>query len=136
VTVDCRTAAGAFQNREFMVTYAATNNLMGLNRKTEASALAAGQAAIYQPAVQYSSVRGGRVTIIHENTGRYEAVFVGSEGTFANGGDIQVNAVSGRNVHCVSEGWGQGLTPTATIGCFDGHHDAVDTPFTVDWVVG
>jgi hypothetical protein len=135
VDVDCFSDAGARQDRSFMVSYASSNNLMGLNGKTEASALASGAAAVYQPSVQYDSTRGARVTVVRYSTGTYEVLFAGSEGTSANGGDIQVNAVGSSDRHCIVDYWAQQFTPAAYIHCFGNNGNPANSPFAVDWVV-
>ncbi len=135
VDVDCRNAAGAFANRQFTVTYAAANNLMGLNGKTTANALEGSGAALIQPSVQYDSARGARVTIIHTDTGMYEVALVGSRGNRTNGGDVQVSAVGDTGRHCISDGWSAGLTPIAYVQCYDSSGHLADAHFAVDWVV-
>src|SRR5258708_20092713 len=102
VNVTCHSTTGAFQQRDFTVTYAATNNLMGQNGRTEANALATGTASSYRPAVQYDSAPGARVTVTHLSTGIYRVAFAGSEGNSARGGDVQVGAVATSNAHSVA----------------------------------
>ena len=135
VDVDCFSDSGARQDRSFTVTYASSTNLMGLNGKTEASALPSSTAAVYQPYVQYDSTRGARVTVARYSTGSYEVLFAGSEGTSANGGDIQVNAVGSSDRHCIVDTWAQQFTPAAYTRCFGNNGKAANSPFAVDWVV-
>jgi hypothetical protein len=134
VDVACRNAGGAFANRVFMVTYAATNNLMGLNGKTDANALSGSGAALVQPSVQYDSASGARVTVIHTNTGQYQVALVGSRGN-RSGGDVQLSAVGDMNRHCISNGWSVGITPIAYVNCYDNSGNLADAHFAVDWVV-
>jgi hypothetical protein len=135
VDVDCRNAAGAFANRQFTVTFAAANNLLGLNGKTTANALEGSGAALIEPSVQYDSGRGARVTIIHTDTGMYEVALVGSRGNRSNGGDVQVSAVGDTGRHCISNGWSVGLTPIANVECYDASGHLADARLAVDWVV-
>jgi hypothetical protein len=136
ISVNCFTVAHAPQNREFMVTYAATNNLMGQNGFTDASAYATKTAALYQPAIQYGSAHGARVSVVHYSTGSYEVLPVGSGGDFADwGGDVQVNAVGTNGAHCVSNGWASELTPSVDVSCYGRHGSLANSPFTVEWVV-
>jgi hypothetical protein len=136
VDVNCFTAAHAAVNRRFMVTYAATNNVMGQNGFTDANAYAAKTTTIYQPAVQYSSARGARVTVVRYGTGVYEVLPAGSGGDFAHwGGDVQVNAVGTNGAYCISDGWSAQFTPSLEVECFGRHGSLANSPFTIEWVV-
>ena len=136
VNVDCYGLAHALGDRPFNVTYATANSLMGINNQVVANAFANSKAAVYQPADQYDSTRGAKVTVVHYRTGSYEVLVAGSAGNIAKfGGDVQVSAVGSTGKHCVVESWQQQLTPAIRIGCFDSHGSDADSPFTVQWVV-
>lgn len=136
VNVDCYTTPHVFENREFIVTYAATNSLMGLNGTVAANAFANGNGAVYQPGDQYNSVRHARITVVHYQTGDYEVLPAGSAGSVSHwGGDVQVSAVGSSGDMCYSDGWSQELTPALDIECLNAHGNAANTPFTVEWVV-
>src|SRR5262249_30215671 len=53
IYVDCFSVTGAGQDRDFTVSYARGNNLMGQNGLQDANALADGRADLYQPRVQF-----------------------------------------------------------------------------------
>jgi hypothetical protein len=136
VDVDCFTSGHAGQNREFDVTYAASNSLLGINGQVDANALANGRGAVYQPAVQYDSKRGARVTVAHYATGSYEVLAAGSAGnTGLWGGDVQVNSIGSDGKHCVVAGWSQQYTPAIDVSCFDRHGHQVNAPFAIEWIV-
>jgi hypothetical protein len=135
--VDCYDATGALANREFTITYASASNLLGLGNVATANAYASRDATHkYQPSVHYNSDRHARVTILHESTGVYLATFAGSEGTLANGGDVQVTAVAGSDRHCGVTDWDQMHNPNADIVCTNNAGVPVNTKFIVNWVVG
>jgi len=138
VNVDCF-AAGlghAPQNREFIVTYAASSSLMGINSQVVANAFANGKAPLYAPNLQFSSKRGAKISIVHYRTGEYGVLAVGSGGNAAKwGGDIQANAVGTRDQLCISGGWGTGITPSLNVNCYDKSGNLADASFTVEWVV-
>ena len=136
VDVNCYSGSHAAQNRAFLITYAATNNLMGQNSGVDANAFAHGTAAVYQPLVQYANGRGARVTVVHYATGSYEVLAAGSKGNIAEwGGDVQVNSVGASDARCAVGSWVQQLTPAIYIDCTDKHGSPTDTPFTVEWLV-
>jgi hypothetical protein len=136
VNVDCYTLHHVAQNREFIVTYATANSLLGINGQTVANAFANGSSALYQPKVQYDSHKSARVSVVHYSTGEYGVLPVGSDGDFDHwGGDVQISAVDSKGRLCVSDGWDQELTPSITVDCYDAKGDLVDSPFTVEWVV-
>ena len=136
VNVDCYTLHHAAQNREFIVTYATANSLLGINGQTVANAFANGSSALYQPKVQFDSHKGARVSVVHYSTGDYGVLAVGSGGNVgARGGDVQVSAVDSKGRLCITDGWDQELTPSITVNCYDAKGDLVDSPFTVEWVV-
>ena len=138
VNVDCF-AAGlghAPQNREFIVTYAASSSLMGINSQVVANALANGKAPLYAPSLQFSSKRGAKVTVVHYRTGEYGVLAVDSGGNAVKwGGDVQANAVGNRDQLCISGGGGTGITPSLTVDCYDKSGNLTDASFAVEWVV-
>jgi hypothetical protein len=136
ISVDCFAANGARQNRLFTIEYVRGNNLMGINGKIDANALANGSAALYQPKVQFDSGRRARVTAIHLDRGLYEVVFVGSNPTnhFSGSlGHLQVTTVGTTYRNC---GFTilPSHTPFALVGC-TGPADPINTAFTIQWVV-
>ena len=137
VNVGCYRLGHVAQNREFIVTYATASSLMAINGQVAANAFANTKAAVYQPADQYDSTRGAKVTVVHYATGSYEVLPAGSSGNVAKwGGDVQVNAVDSRGRHCFVVGWSQQLTPSISISCVSKTGgQPVDSPFTVEWVV-
>jgi hypothetical protein len=137
VDVDCYGTAGSPQNREFTVVYASATNILGLSNVAGANAYANRPAThSYQPSVQYDSEHGARVTVQHIGKGQYSVTFKGSEGSSANGGDVQVTAVSSADRHCFVLGWEQKHDPDAEIQCKSNTGANTDTSFVVTWVVG
>jgi hypothetical protein len=66
------------------------NNLIAQNGLIDANAKvqAVGRAPVYQPATQFNSKRGARVTAAHLDRGQYLVFFAGSSPTGKpNGGD-------------------------------------------------
>ncbi len=136
VGVNCYDFPHTPADRHFVVTYATANSLMGINNQVVANAFANSTAAIYQPAVQYDSTPGAKVTIVRYETGSYEVLPAGSAGDGAKfGGDVQVSAVSGGGHFCVVNGWSQQFTPSINVACYDQDGIRADAPFTVAWVV-
>jgi hypothetical protein len=64
-------------------------------------------------------------------------LFKGSEGTPANGGDIQVTTLGENSQVCTVRGWSQETTPTAIISCVVESDGAslFNAQFVVNWVV-
>jgi hypothetical protein len=136
VDVSCYNYPHTLADRRFVVTYTTANSLMGISSQVVANAFAAGPAPVYQPAVQYDSTRGAKVTIVHYQTGSYEVLPAGSAGDAARfGGDVQVSAVSSTGRFCIVNGWSQQLTPSISVACYDQDGQLADAPFTVAWVV-
>lgn len=135
VAVDCYSASGSRQNRRFDVVYASTNNLLGLNHVTDANVLASGQGAISAPAVHYYSHTHASALVVQYRRGSYEVVLVGSEGSSAFGGDVQVSAVSLHDYHCDVSDWDQQTTPAIDIICLNAAGHLVSTAFTVQSIV-
>lgn len=135
ISVDCFSAAGTRQNREFTVVYARGNNVIGENGKVDANAFANGSADLYQPRTQFDSNRHARVTVIHLDRGLYEVVFVGSHPTAGPGGigAMLISAAGPAYRECAYI-----LTPTHTtfalVECAS-VHGAVNAPFIVQWVI-
>ncbi len=136
VKVNCYAVGNVPTDRDFVVTYATANSVMGINGQVVANALANGKAGGYEPSVQFDSVKGARVTVIHLQTGIYEVFPAGSEGNAAKfAGNAQVNAVGSLGQHCSVDGWVQQLTPQIDIECRDAHGNSSDSAFTAEWVV-
>ncbi len=122
------------QNRGFTVAYATSSSLMGINSQVVANAFANSKAPLYSPTVQFDSKKGAKVSVVHY--GEYEVLAVGSGGNFSKwGGDVQVSAVGNKDKLCISDGWGQELTPSLDVDCYDKAGHLVDASFTVEWVV-
>jgi hypothetical protein len=124
------------QNHAFIVTYATTSSLMGLNSQVVANAFANSTAQLSTPNVQFNSKKGAKVSIARYTTGEYEVLAFGSGGNTAKwGGDVQVNAVGTKDQVCISQGWSQQTNPSLIVNCFDKAGNLADAPFTVEWVV-
>jgi hypothetical protein len=136
IGVACFGPGGIPGNRDFTIAYARGNNLMGQNGKETANALAAGSRTLYQPAVQFDSKAGARVSVLHLDRGIYEVIFVGTNptGHFLGGlGDAQVTAVGSTSRHC-GIALAPSHTPIAIVTCLDGHGHQVNTAFTAQVV--
>jgi hypothetical protein len=138
VDVDCFDVNGVLADSEFTLIYASAGNLLGLTAKATANAFNnRSGAASYQPGVQYDSVRHAKVTVKNTGTGLYEVIFKGSEGTSANGGDIQITTLGENSQVCTVRDWLQSTTPTAFISCVVESDGAAlfNAQFVVNWVV-
>lgn len=136
-SVDCYSAAGTPQNREFSIVYASRNNLMGQNGQNDANAFASRTALSYQPSPQYDSRRGAAVTVVRLATGFYYVFFSGSPSSGnKNGGegDVQLTPVSGSDRHCLVFWSDQPASPFTQVFCFNNVGAPVNTNFTVQWV--
>ena len=137
IGVDCFTSAGVRQDRKFTIAYVKGNNLMGLNGQVDANALANGQSAVYQPAIQYDSARAARVTVVHLDTGYYEVIAAGSNPTHHAGGgdgDAQVTIVGASPVTCGFYEIGT-HQPAAYVNCSNPAGHPANAEFTFQWVV-
>jgi hypothetical protein len=139
INVRCFDETGAPADRDFFVTYARGNNLMGQRGLIAANAKvqAVGRAPVYQPATQFDSQRGARITVAHLDRGRYLVFFAGSSGAaHPNGGngDIQITPIATGYRRCV-ESLISGHTPHLRVVCADRSGAPRDTAFTVQWVV-
>ncbi|HEX9034110.1 MAG TPA: hypothetical protein VF834_19895 [Streptosporangiaceae bacterium] len=137
IGVDCFGPSGALQNRLFTIEYVRGNNLMGVSGQTDANALANGTAVLYQPSVQYDSVAGAKVTVIHIDKGYYEVVTAGSTITGQAGGgngDPQLTTVGSAYVTCGIYDAGT-HQPTFYVNCNNATGHAANTAFTFQWVV-
>ena len=137
IDVDCFSVTGTPQDRDFLITYARGNNLMGLNGVTTADAFANRPTATqYQPGTQYDSHHNARVTSIRLGQGSYQVIFRGSEGPGSlNGGNIQVSAVGHTDDHCYVVSWTQQQAPFAHVACVNNLGAPADSAFTIQWVV-
>jgi hypothetical protein len=98
---------------------------------------AVGRAPVYQPATQFDSQRGARITVAHLNLGRYLVFFAGSSSTAhqsGGNGDIQITPIATGYRRCVTSLIG-GHTPQLKVLCADRSGAPRDTAFTVQWVV-
>jgi hypothetical protein len=138
VNVDCFGPGPrhAPQNRAFIVTYANASSLMGIKSQVVANAFANGKADLYSPSVQFDSKHGAKVSVVHNQTGRYEVLPFGSGGNTSKwGGNVQVSAVGHKDQLCITGGWGHFTNSSLTIECYDRSGNPADVPFTVEWVV-
>jgi hypothetical protein len=140
VNVDCYTFSGKPTDSRavFYATYVRRTNLLGLNGMATANAFAnrPHAAAPYQPADQYDSAQGARITVTRVSTGYYQVSLAGSGGPYqVNGGDVQVSAVSKVDNHCESYSWSKGPNPVANVYCTNNGGSATDSAFTIAWVV-
>jgi hypothetical protein len=136
IYVDCFTPAGARQDRQFTVLYARNNNLMGENGYHDANALANGTADLYQPAVQFDSNRGARVSIVHLGPGIYQILLIGTPPTtnpIGGFGDVQLTAVNAAPRLCVIS-YEPLRVPFMLVQCENQGH-AANSPFMLQWVV-
>lgn len=137
ITVRCFAPNGALADREFDVTYARGNNLMGLNGRITANAFANGGATLYQPKVQFDSNRHAAMTVVHVDRGDYLVILVGSHptGHFNGGfGNAEITPVNSALRYCIAFGESS-HTPLVEVGCWDHSGHPADTAFTVQWVV-
>jgi len=136
VDVNCYSATGGRQNREFDVLYASTNDVLGLNRDVDANVLFRGRSGVNEPAEHYYSTRGAAAVAEESSPGFYEVVLPGSGGQYRFiGGDVQVSAVSAHDDHCQVEEWDQDLIPEVSVECTNGAGHPVNTPFVLQWMV-
>jgi hypothetical protein len=138
ITVLCFGQSGAPQNREFSVSYARGNNLMGRAGLTDANASipAAGANPVVRPATQFDSNRGASITSVHVGPGQYVVIFAGSTPTGRNdggNGNIQVTTLGGAARHC-----GYTVMPTHApeldVNCAGPSGILKNAAFTVQWV--
>ncbi len=139
INVRCFDPAGTPTDQEFFVTYARGNNLMGQNGLTTANAKvqAVGRAPVYQPATQFDSKHGARITVAHLDRGSYKVFFAGSSPTGKpNGGDgnIQITPIGAGYRRCIYNLL-RTHTPQLEVVCADANGTRRDTAFTVQWVV-
>ena len=139
INVRCFDPAGTPTDQEFFVTYARGNNLMGQNGLTSANAKvqAVGRAPVYQPATQFDSKRGARVTVAHLGLGSYKVSFAGSAPTGKpNGGDgnIQITPIGTSYRRCIYN-LQRTHVPQLQVACADASGTPRNTAFTVQWVV-
>jgi hypothetical protein len=136
VNVDCYSATGSRQNREFDVLYASTNNVLGLNRDVDANALFSGRSGVTNPTEHYYSTPGAQEAADEYATGFYELALPGSGGQYRFiGGDVQINAVSSHDYHCDVDDWDQEPVPIIDVQCTNRAGHPVDTPYVVQWMV-
>jgi hypothetical protein len=134
VDVNCYTSSGKAVNRKFDVTYASATNLMGLADFPTANALVTGTGKVQ---TQYNSGTTAHVTVVRHGRGLYKVQLNGT--TEADGGgDVQVSPVTGSKDHCTVVEWlgGTHVKTVATVECFDSHGHAVNSAFTLQFVVG
>ncbi len=134
VDVNCYTSSGKAVNREFDVTYARATNLMGLAADfPTANALVTAAGKVQ---TQYDSSTTAYVTVVHHQRGLYRVQLNGTTES-DGGGDIQVSPVTGSKDHCTVEEWGGGTSvkTVATVQCFDSRGHAVNSAFTLQFVV-
>jgi hypothetical protein len=134
VDVNCYRSSGKAVNRLFDVTYARSTNLMGIGGFPTANALVTATGTVQ---TQYNSSSTAAVTVSHHRRGLYRVQLVDTTEA-AGGGDIQVSPVTGSKDHCTVVDWDGGTSENtvATVQCFDGRGHAVNSAFTLQFVVG
>ena len=136
VNVDCYSASGAAQNREFDVVYASANNVLGLNGLTDANAVFSGAGPTLTPTVSYFSGKHAGAVAAQDPVGFYEVMLPGAGGNYADfGGDVQVSAVSSKDYHCNVDYWAQQSIPNINLLCYNAKGHLQSVPFAMDWVV-
>ena len=138
ITVRCFDQAGTLKDLPFTVAYARGNNLMGRGGLEDANAtvLGGGPSPVYQPAVQFDSEKGARITAAHVDPGKYLVFLAGSVPTrTADGGlgHIQITPINAFDRHCGYD-LRSTLTPKLTVTCTNAAGDPRDSSFTVQWV--
>lgn len=134
VAVNCYTSRGKAVNREFDVTYASATNLMGLADFPTANALITAAGKVQ---TQYNSSTTAHVTVVHHRRGLYRVELNGTTEA-SGGGDVQISPVTGTKDHCTVEQWqgGTSVKTVATVECFNSRGHAVNSAFTLQFVVG
>ena len=138
VHVDCFGPGGHLENRAFLLVYARNNNILGLSGLTTASARASQpKTKTYSPSPQYDSNPGARVRVDRLSRGQYRVHFKGSGGPNAPvvGGDVQVTTFGSTYARCTPFSYSQGSNPSALITCYDALGGAVNTSFSVQWLL-
>lgn len=136
--VDCFAMTGARQNMGFTIAYARATNIMGQNGLVDANALADQGGDLYQPAVQYDSARGARVTVARLQAGLYLYEPAGSDlvPSLFNGGygDLQITAIGSHYAAC---GFLIDRThlPLIEVQCLNTKGNQVSSAFTAQWTV-
>jgi hypothetical protein len=136
--VDCFALTGARMDMGFTVVYARGTNVMGQNGLADANALASRSADLYQPAVQYDSRRGARVSIGHLEAGLYLFVPAGTDVTgLTNGGrgDLQITSLGSSYAACGFSIVRTHHLPLIVVPCFNQMGNQVNAAFTVQWAV-
>jgi hypothetical protein len=136
VYVDCYSPSGARQNDEFDVAYASANNVLGLNGAVDANMTFSGRGTIGSPAESYFSYRRAAAVAAQYPAGFYSVLLPGSAGNFNDfGGNVETEAVSGKDVHCAVFEWSQEQTPDINVECYGRTGHLVSSPFALQWVV-
>jgi hypothetical protein len=136
VYVDCYSASGGRQNDEFDVVYASANNVLGLNGAVDANAIFSGRGTTGTPTESYYSNRRAAAVVAQYPVGFYSVLLPGSAGNFSDfGGNVETEAVSSKDVHCVVFEWDQEQTPDINVECYGRTGHLVSSPFALQWVV-
>lgn len=90
-------------------------------------------AASYTPSASYAfNSTGGLISIQRTSAGAYLVTFVGLGGGGSAGGHVQVTAYGGDERSCKVANWSSsGSDLVASIRCFDGSGNAIDSRYTV-----
>ncbi len=139
VYVDCFTYAGHRVNRQFLLVYARSNNILGQSGVTTATAAATKpKTKSYHPSPQYDSHAGARVKVVKVSEGHYQVYFTGSEGPGgpSHGGDVQVTTIGSTFARCTPYSYSQGSTPSAYVTCYNAGGSEIYASFAVQWMVG
>jgi hypothetical protein len=110
---------------------------MGQNGKVDANAFASGGRDLYQPAFQFDSTAGARVSVAHLDVGTYEVLFVGTHTAghqFPNPlGNLMITPVGTADRRCAMDYTPFSRTPTVRITCTNAIGSAADARFTVQF---
>lgn len=141
IFVNCYSATGTPQNRQFVVSYARGNNVMGQDSLTDANALADQPASsAYIPHTQFDSHAGATVSMSQfEEPHVWLVIFaaVGGHPSNTNGGagNVQVTPQNGSYTHCFMFESSSGFSPEAAVACLNNSGHIVSSKYTVQWAV-
>ncbi|MGX7824883.1 hypothetical protein ACTG9Q_07305 [Actinokineospora sp. 24-640] len=129
VNVRCFTTAGAPTDARFTLTFTDRTNVLGLEGRQSAYALAHDEtAASYTPAASYLHVtQGGTATATRVGVGVY---VLNPTGVNLGAGSVHTSASGWDGEFCKVIGWGTG---GVTVRCYDNAGALTDTPYTLSF---
>ncbi len=139
IYVNCYSASGARQNRQFDVVYAKSNNLMGQNGLIDGNVLASKPGIpAYLPKTQYLSRSGAVADLAEDSPTSYQVLFAALQAHpgVAPGadGNVQVTAQGSSYAHCVAWEYNAQYTPVVAVACVNNSGFLVKSKFTIQWV--